>query len=432
MSALLFVLPRPFPSLPPGDVGATSGGPSVEPPASRPSGADRASGRDPFRQTRASRRLLVCVRRVVIGAILALTVGMLLTHPGRVAMKTVLLLPELLPDPPFRPLLWVTSPPRHEEHGYDSAVGHVDFDLYLPSSKGKHGSVILYTGAFGLRSDPSFVQFAEALARSGAVVMVPESAALRAGEILPGEVDALRQALAYLRGRPEVDAARVGVFGFSAGGSLVLLAAEDEVAREQIAFLNIFGSYYDAPELLLAVASHEIDAGGRRRSWRPDDVTVYTFAKQLIAPLPDADDRDILARAYLERQPQALDDLNRLSPDGLLVRELFERPSRERAAAILEELPQSSRDRLTAISPSNGVSRLKARLYLVHGREDGHIPVTHARDLAMATSPGTLRRYTETDLFVHVMPKRDLDTSVLALELLKLCHHAWLVGQEYL
>jgi acetyl esterase/lipase len=428
MSALQLVLPP----LRPIGVGVPGRGTWTDFPESRPFDGDRTPPRALIRVRHAAHRLFVGVGWLVLGAALALTVAVVFTHPGRVAVKTVLVLPELLPDVPVRPLLWVTSPPRHEEHGFESAVGHVDFDLYLPAAEGRHGAIIIYTGAFGLRRDPSFVQAAEALARTGAVVMVPESAALRNGEILPDEVDALHEELAYLRARPEVDPSRIGIVAFSAGGSIVLLAAEDEVAGDQIAFLNIFGSYYDARELLLAVASHEIEIEGSRRPWHPSDVSVYTFAKQVVMSLPNDEDRDVLTRAYLEREPVGPDEMDRLSADGHLVRELFERPSRERAAAILGALPQSSRDRLADISPSEGVSRLKAKLYVMHGRDDGHIPVTHARDLARATPPGTLARYSEFDMFIHVMPNPDVDTPTLARDLLKLGHHAWLVGQEYL
>ena len=221
--------------------------------------------------------------------------------------------------------------------------------------------------------------------------MVPESAALRNGEILQGEVDALRDELAYLRARLRSTRTASASSPSPPAGGIVLLAAEDEVIRDQIAFLNIFGSYYDARELLLAVASHEIEVDGTRRSWHPSEVSVYTFMKQVVMSLSDGEDRDILTRATWSADPDALDDLERLSPDGRLVRELFERPSRERAAAILDALPHSSRDRLAAISPSAGVSRLKAKLYVMHGRDDGHIPVTHARDLARATRAGHAR-----------------------------------------
>jgi hypothetical protein len=35
-------------------------------------------------------------------------------------------------------------------------------------------------------------------------------------------------------------------------------------------------------------------------------------------------------------------------------------------------------------------------------------------------------------MFVHVMPDPDVNTPTLARDLVKLGHHAWLVGQEYL
>src|SRR5919198_625336 len=130
-------------------------------------------------------------------------VGLLVSHPGRVAARTVLLMPEVFPDAPVRPLLWVSSPPRHEEYAYTSAAGQVDCDLYLPA-------------------------------------------------------------------RPEVDPSRVGIFGFSAGGSLVLLAAETELGRQQIAFVNIFGAYYDAGDLLRQVAEDRIEADGGSEDWEPD------------------------------------------------------------------------------------------------------------------------------------------------------------------
>lgn len=384
------------------------------------------------RPARLLERLLVAAGWLSLTLAVALAAGAVLTHPGRVAVKTVLLLPDAFPDAPARPLHWITAPPRHEEHGYAAPTGQVEFDLYLPASRGRHDGVILYTGAFGLRRDPSFVRFAEALARSGAVVMVPESSALRDGEIDPREVEVILQAIDYLRGRPEVDPARIGIMGFSVGGSLVLLAAEDEVGREQIAWVNVFGAYFDAREMLLAVASHEIEIDGQRQPWEPAEVAVYAFARQLIGSLPDPTDCEILGRAYLEQQPEALADADWLSPDGRLVRELFERPSRERAAAILDALPQATRDRLAAVSPSTRADRLKTRLYVMHGRADQYIPVTHARALVAAAPPGTVRRASEFELFGHVLPDRQVDAPTFVAEVLRFFCHACLVGQEYL
>lgn len=356
----------------------------------------------------------------------------MLSQPARVAVKTALVVPEMLADAPIRPLLWVTPPPAREELSYQSPTGQVDVDIYRPGWGGRHGAVILYTGAFGLRRDPAFVRFGEALARSGAIVMVPESATLRTGAIDPGDVAGLVQAVGLLRARPDVDPERIGIIGFSAGGSIVLLAAEDEVGREQIAFVNVFGAYYDARELLISAMSREIVVDGQPVPWEPNEVTVYTAARQVIAGVPEDADREILWRAYLDHDPDARGALGRLSPTGQLVRELLDGPSRERAAAIVDALPAGWRERIDAVSPRARVDRLKARVYVMHGRADGHIPCGHARALVAEAPAGTIGAYSELELFRHVLPDQQLSRPALAREIAKLAYHAWLVGREYL
>ncbi len=295
-----------------------------------------------------------------IAVVLVLVLGIFavgLLHPLHVAAQSLLILPEVIPDAPFRPLLWFSVPPDHAEFDYESATGLIESDVYLPATSGRHGAIILYTGAFGLRHEPEFVRFAEALARSGAVVMVPESAALRAGEIAPEEVDGLLKALAYLRARPEVDPERIGIFGFSAGGSIVLLTAETDVGRDEIAFANIFGAYFDAQQLLREVASQQIEVDGTPMPWQPDDVTVFAVDKQVIESLADPLDRDLLSHAFLDKPPGPAVDPDRLSAEGRLLLELLEHPTAARVDAILVDLPPTTREHLASISPGRAVSQ---------------------------------------------------------------------------
>jgi dienelactone hydrolase len=376
---------------------------------------------------RSSRAVRVALALTTVFLALAL-----LLPPGRVAVKVLAVLPEIFPDAPARPLTWVTPAPAREELSYDFPGGHMDSDLYLPAGDGPHGAVILYGGVFALRRDPSMVRFAEALSRAGAVVLVPESNGLLEGAITPEEVDGLLDAVAYLGTRAEVDPRRLGVCGFSAGGSLVLLAAEHESGREQIAFVNVIGAYYDALDLVRAVASRSYLLDGQTVAWEPAAVTTFEFAKLLIAALPDANDQDILSRAYLDKPPQPLDGLEALSPAGRLALELLENPAPKRIDAIIAGLPASTRAQLTAISPSAGIASLRTRLYLMHDLSDSYVPFTHSRALAAAAPPGTLRHYSEFDLFGHVMPNRQLPPAAFAGELAKLFYHAWLIGQEFL
>jgi dienelactone hydrolase len=371
--------------------------------------------------------------RVVVALGLVALALVILVHPLRVGAKTLMLLPDLFPGSPVRPLTWVTPEPRVEEYNFDFSAGHVDSDVYLPSSPGRHGAVIVLLGAVGYpRRDPALVRFANGLSRAGAVVMIPESSNLQQGEILPGEVDGLLQAVSYLRSRPEVEPDRVGFLGFSVGGSLALLAAEDERGRDEIAFINAFGSYYDAIDLLRFITTREVVADDHSSAWAPSDLTVWVFSKEIIDPLPNERDRDILRRVFLEKQSEALAELGELTPDGRLVLELFLKPSPERVDQIVAALPQALRDRLHGISPSQGIDKLKAHLYLMHDRSDSYIPFAESRKLAAHAPPGTVRAYSEFDLFAHVMPDRPLDAMTFASEVFKLYRHTWLFSLEFL
>jgi acetyl esterase/lipase len=379
-----------------------------------------------------ARGLLPHPKAIALLISLVLALGAMLSPTARVAGKSMLILTELFPGAPARPLQWVSGPPRHEELAYHSLAGPVESDLYLPAGDGAHGAVILYTGVFGVRQEPALIRFAETLARSGAVVMVPESAAFRSGDISPAEVDTLVRAAAYLRSRPEVDPERIGIFGASVGGSLALLAATDEVGRDQLAFVHVFGSYYDAPQMLREVASREIEVDGRRSPWEPDRVASYTFARQLIAALPDGPDREILWRAVLDKQPVEPAELDRLSPEAHLILELCKRPSPERVDEITAGLPVESRERLAAISPSRNIGALKARLYVMHDRNDSFIPFTQARRLTAEAPAGTLALSTESELFKHVTPDPEASPLVLARSLPGLIRHALILAGEFL
>src|ERR687888_574585 len=88
------------------------------------------------------------------------------------------------------------------------------------------------------------------LARDGFVVLVPDSPDLRADRILPSERDAFVAAIAFVRALGDVDARRIGLVGFSAGASLLVVAAADARVRDDVRMVNFFGGYYDAADLL--------------------------------------------------------------------------------------------------------------------------------------------------------------------------------------
>lgn len=367
-------------------------------------------------------------------SLLAVLVLALASHPGQVALRTLLLLPDLFPGSPVRPLTLLSGPPTMIEHNYTIPTGTVEADVYLPAGGGRHGAMVMLLGAVGFpRRDPVLLRLADGLSRAGMVVMIPESSGLQNGVIDPREVDGLVEAVRFLAERPEVDPRRIGIFGFSVGGSIALLAAQDERARDRLAFVNAFGAYYDARDFLSAVVTGRLRTDEGTRPWQPSDLTVWVFRKQLIEPLPDGEDRAILARLFLDKDESARAEAARLSERGQVLLRLLDREheSEQEVEAALAQLPEASQ-RLAAISPSAGMSRLRSRLYLMHDRSDAYIPYTESRRLAAAAPPGTLQAHTEFDLFSHVMPGKPLEPLDFAREALKLYAHVYRLCLELL
>jgi dienelactone hydrolase len=279
-------------------------------------------------------------------------------------------------------------------------------DIYHPGTGGRHGGVVLQLGARLVRRDPVLERFAEGLARSGVVVLVPESSNLLAGRVLGEERDAIRRAYELLLSQPDVDAARTGLVGFSVGGALCIVAAAQAELRDRVPFVYSFGGYYDASQLMVDVGSRSVEVEGHVVPWDPSALTLAVMAQQIVETLPDAHDQALLTRFYLSHEAVEDGEWTELSPTGQGVRELLAGTTRERARSLVRDLPASGRERLATISPSTYLPDLRTRLYLMHDTGDTFIPFTHTRELAANAPLGVLKRYSEFSIFQHVYPDR--------------------------
>ncbi len=333
----------------------------------------------------------------------------------------MLLLPEVFNQVPIRPLIWLTPSPRREEFAFEYSVGHVEGDLYVPNASGRHGALILILGARPVGNDaPMLVRFAEGLSRAGAVVMVPASTRLAEGLVPPEEVDAIVQEVELLRARDDVDPERIGILGFSVGGSLAVLAAGDPRLAGQLRFVNAFGGYHDARDVLRAVATRSLSYAGTDEHWEPHSLTRWVLGRQMIDTLPEGEDRMILDRLLVQEEPDARAETDRLSPVGRAVLGLVEGLSAEEAERALAVLPPASQERLRRISPSQVLDQLHAELFVMHDLADRFIPYTESRRLVARAPAEDVGLYTEFELFDHVMPDQPPSSPRLVVELAKL------------
>jgi dienelactone hydrolase len=335
------------------------------------------------------------MRPLVFGLALVLVIGLAMWHPARVAAQTLVLLPALFPTAPLDPLALVTPEPVREQQTFSYSGGTVDTQFFAPPVGGQHPAVVLLLGAGDLPRSDLAVHFAEALARLGVVVAVPESSGMLAEHLSFDEVDAIRASVNAVDARADVDPSRVGIVGLSASGGLGIVAAAQPDLRDALRFVNSFGSYNDASDLLVDVASHSIEVDGAVYEWQPAERTVTVVSNALLDAGVDEADRE----------------------------ELLAMPTRERAKQICSGFSPEVAERFARISPASYLNQLHARLYLMHDVNDPFIPFTESRHLVASAPPGVVARYTEFSIFEHVIPDRPVPWQTFLPDVWRLFWH---------
>ena len=379
--------------------------------------------------------ILRWLKRLVLGLIAVLALVALLaavTPQGRTAVRTALFLPQILPGFPIKPQDWFGGDPSRREVAFPLASGEGVADLYTPAAEGKHSAVLLFLGVNPAgRNDPRVVDLAEGLARAGSVVMIPWSDTMTQKRISIQEIDNLVWAFQYLVALEDVDADRAGMGGFCVGASLATVAAQDPRIRDRVRFVNFFGGYYDARDLVLSVVSSTRFGDGAQEPWAPDRLPVEVVRTHLIEGVEDDSERSLLHRVFVLKDatlhPTVVETL---SPESRAVFEMLSGTSLPRATELIEMLPVSTLALLEAVSPSTRIGDLRARILIMHDREDDLVPSEESRRLADALADSGRVYHTEFSLFQHLDPTRTVSPPVYAKELLKLFLHMYNVLKE--
>lgn len=351
---------------------------------------------------------------LLIGGLLLLGLGFCaLTSPGRAGARAFLLLSHLIPDFPLRPLQFITPPPIIEEISYPTVTGDTRAFIFRPGDRGVHPAVIILFGLNPNLQEPRLNSLVDDLARSGLVVMLPDPGGLRESRLTPDDIQALVAAFQYLEGQPYVRRDKIGYGGFSLGASLSFLAAGDARIAPRVAYVNFFGGYYDAYDLLLAVTTHTAEEDGERVPWEPHAEMVLYVQGVMLNNLEAENDYGIIFRDWYEGQAA---DPGQLTPQGRAIYELMRNRDPGLFPALFAQLPQEMQEDLKQISPRYGLDKVQAPVFIIHDRGDPYIPVGESRNLA-ASLPSA--QYTETDLFQHVVPRAPSDLWAFLGELAK-------------
>ncbi len=371
------------------------------------------------------------LKLVVLGWLVALVIGLAATPQVRTASHTMLLVPQLLPAIPVKPQQWFAGEPTRRPVVYQGADGLEDADLYVPPGGGRHGAVLLFLGVNPAgKDDERVVNLANGLARAGLVVMIPWSDRMTQKRVHVEEVDNLVSAFRYMQTLEEVDPRRLGMGGFCVGASMAAVAAQDERIRDQVQFVNFFGGYYDARDLVKSVVAESRFYGDDSESWHPNSLSVEVVASHLVEAVPDPGERALLSARFQDGAPDERLDEAALSPEARAVSALLSGPTLDETDDLLAKLPDRALADLAAISPSEGIDRLRARTLIMHDRQDELVPSEESKRMADAMRSGGNVYYTEFSFFNHVDPTRPANPAVFARESFKLYLHLYNVLRE--
>jgi len=294
-----------------------------------------------------------------------------------------LFLIEFLSDGRVPALTTLTAPPHEETVRLASGPA----TLYRPLAPGRRPGLVLLHGLVPEgKDDPRLVWAAGLLARGGFAVLVPDLPGLRASRLRPADAEVVIRAVETLAAEPGVRANRTALVGISVGAGPALLAAADPRIADRIGLVATLGGYADARELVRYFTTGHYGFGEVRGRRVLDPELVRAFLLLNLDLVPDAGDRAALGVLLEGRQPP-----RPLGPEGQAVAALLANRDPARVDALLEALPAAIRELLAELSPVSRLHRIRARLLLLHGRDDPAIPFTESLRLAAAAGPARTR-----------------------------------------
>jgi dienelactone hydrolase len=226
------------------------------------------------------------------------------------------------------------------------------------------------------REEPTVRRLAEGLARTGHLVAVPDFPGLLDLTLTVDDLDASVATALALAARPGAEDGRVGLVAVSLGGTLALLAAQEEELRGRVSVVAAVAPFTDLRETIrLATTRHH--RIGDRLVPHDTDPFVREVVEDSLAAITDAAHAP-LAQATLRNDDPALFD------------ELY------------SQAPLDLRGPVERLSPVRGAGRLTMRVELVSAPDDRYFPPEQTQLLAERAPDARLT-------LSHVLDHADLE-----------------------
>jgi len=357
----------------------------------------------------------------IIGAILVLILILTSLPQGRAFGKTLILLPEFIPNSKFKIIQLFTQKPQITEVIFQSGQETIYADLWSPAKKGNHPAAVLHLGVDIDRKDERAQKLADVLARSGIVTLIPNINSLHRRRLLAEGKDDLVSSFEYLKSQPNVKTEKIGFLAFCAAGGLAILAAEDPKISADVAFVTAINPYFDLNSLYENITLRQINDNGRLQNWRPHFKTVEIYNRETIGLLPSERDREILRKHLILIEKEQLEEgefpllsqeeLSQLSPEAKFTWQLLTNKDPKKTLFFQNNTTEAQKNFLKELSPSTNTLNLKAKVFILADVNNVYIPFSQAKMLA-SVLPKDQRLFMETKILpegnlVQSLPLKD-------------------------
>jgi pimeloyl-ACP methyl ester carboxylesterase len=271
------------------------------------------------------------------------------------------------------------------------------------------------------------VEFATSLSRAGFAVVVPDILSLRQLRPSPDSAREIGDAFVFLRDEKGlVPGGWLGISAFSIAVGPAMLAALNASINEQVRFLLLIGGYHDMVRTLTYLTTGYFDVDSLEQHREPNEYGKWVYALTNSARLQAPTGREALAtlaRRKLENPAAAVEDLQaQLDLEGQAVYDFITNTDPARVSLLMTRLPAAVQADIAALNlAASDLSSLKAKVILIHGRDDDIIPYTESVSLAAALPRGQVKLYLLEGL-------QHVDRDFHGLDL----WHSWLAMQNLL
>lgn len=334
---------------------------------------------------------------------------------GRAIVRTSLLLPALISASEPPPLSLFGDAVSFKRTTISSRNGPIFLDIYEPTTSpplvpGVHAAIINIVGVGDNRNAAQLINLSRSFAREGIVVVNMGTPTLFNFQVTTQDSEAVVQTFQTIAHWPGVDPNRIGILGFSAGGTLACLAAIDPRIRDRLAFITLFGSYFNATSLLRDFGRRALIVNGHSQPWQPYYVPEQVLSNAMSSTLTSTESKLFQQTFVQNGRPLDASQQSQLSPSAAAAYHLLEGDEPARVDANLALLSPQMRAKLEQLSPSSVISGVHAPIYLLHDRSDQYVPFTQSRDFAAALAHiHHVYDFAEFGIFSHVEVRAGLN-----------------------